>query len=436
MDKSVGYRRNKSYKGRKCEYSSDEMSDSYQDALKHSLVTLSSKNTKPDDSDEDKNPTDCRIEFVKNILVDNILRPMIDFDNCDTDLIDTSLNKKILDGKQLFTSMKVKLKYLKSGTTGHTFKAVSKVDKNVAFAVKVCAYPIDDYGHMNKLERPENAELRILKLLSYFVINKSTPHFVLPIGSFNTSITHFINIPKNIIDLEDEKNEMYKKFVDRYYENEFESIVSVLISEWCNGGDLLDYIRKNYERMNLRMWIIIIFQILYTLAKIHQKYPSFRHNDMKANNILIQMTDIGKNQPDRRYCYGLDDKKFIIPNINMQIKIWDFDFACIDGIIENNKVNSDWTRRINITKKQNKYYDIHYFFNTLISKRFFPKFYDGGAPSEIVEFVHRIVPEKYRNGSKHVNKKGRIQVDDEYTTPYRVIMQDPLFSKYRFNQDE
>ena len=46
-----------------------------------------------------------------------------------------------------------------------------------------------------------------------------------------------------------------------------------------------------------------------------------------------------------------DDTTFIIPDIDIQIKIWDFDFACIDGIIENNKVNSDWTKKININRK-------------------------------------------------------------------------------------
>jgi hypothetical protein len=123
---------------------------------------------------------------------------MINFDTCDTETaMSTRLNKKILDVKELFISMKVKLKYLKSGTTGHTFKAISKIDKNVAFAVKVCAYPKDDYGAMNNLSRPENAELRMLKLLSYFVIKRCTPHFVLPIGTFNTSITNFITVPKN-----------------------------------------------------------------------------------------------------------------------------------------------------------------------------------------------------------------------------------------------
>ncbi|XWV26279.1 putative serine/threonine-protein kinase [Tupanvirus soda lake] len=440
MSKTLSHRRNMNSLRPKFEYDSsddEEVSDSYQNALMSSLVALSNKSKESvEEEDEDKKPTKSRIEFIQNILDGNKLRPMIDFDNCDTETAtSTRLNKKIMDVKELFMSMNVKLRYLKSGTTGHTFKAISKVDRNVAFAVKVCAYPKDDYGGMNNLSRPENAELRMLKLLSYFVIKKCTPHFVLPIGTFNTSITNFIKVPKNIINLSDEKNEMYKRFIEKYHEGEFEDFVSVLISEWCNGGDLLDYIRKKHASMTLKHWVVIIFQILFTLALVHQKYPAFRHNDMKANNILVQETDIKRNRPECRYRYNIDDVKFIIPNINLQIKIWDFDFACIDGIIENNKVNADWTKKINITKKQNRYYDMHYFFNTLISKRFFPQFYEGGAPPEIVDFVHRIIPEKYRNGSKYVNKKGRIQVDHEYTTPYKVIMEDPLFHKYRFSGD-
>lgn len=409
--------------------SEDGITDTYQNALMSSLVALSNKNEEP--VDEEKKPTESRIKFVKNILDGNKLKPMINFDNFDTETaINTRINKKIMDAKDLFTSMNVKLKYLKSGTTGHTFKAISKIDSNVAFAVKVCAYPKDDYGGMNNLSRPENAELRMLKLLSYFVVKKCTPHFVLPIGTFNTSITNFIKVSKKI-DLDDDKNEMYRKFIERYHDGEFEDFVSILISEWCNGGDLLDYIRKNYTTMKKRDWIVIFFQILFTLAIIQQEYPAFRHNDMKANNILVQIDNI-KTNSDKAYRYNLDDVYFVLPNINLQIKIWDFDFSCIDGIIENNKVNSDWTKKINITKKENKYYDMHYFFNTLISKRFFPQFYEGGAPQEIIDFIHRVVPEEYRNGSPHVNKKSRIQVDVEYTTPYKVILKDPLFEKYRF----
>jgi hypothetical protein len=405
--------------------------EEYQNILASNLNVLSKESK--NESDEIK-PTLSRLEFVQSILNENNLKPLLDYNECDTETaMSENLNKKIVDSKKLFLSMNVRLEYIKSGTTGHTFKAISTNNENIAFAVKVCAYPKDEYGGMNNLARPENAELRMIKLLSYFVIKIKTPHLVLPIYSFNTSITNFVNIPKSIVNIEDERNDIYKKFIKKYYKGEFENFVSVLISEWYNGGDLLDYIRKNYRNMTTKIWTIIFFQILFTLSVIQQKYPTFRHNDLKANNILVRITN---NENDNRtYKYSIAKTMFEIPNINLQIGIWDFDFACIDGIIENNKVNSDWTKKINISKKRNRYYDMHYFFNTISSKRFFPEFYKGGAPIEIIKFIHRVIPSKYRIGGEKSNKKGRIQVDDEFLTPLEVILKDPIFEEYRFPND-
>ena len=435
--------------------SEDEVSsDNYQNALMLSLNALSNKNntngrnrrqdydfneseTDTDtesESESDSNdvkPTDERILFIRNILKGNKLIPMIDFDDMDNDTDNIEFKKKIMDIHKLFISMNFKMSYLKSGSTGHTFKAISKKDSSIMLAVKVCAYPKDDYGGITNCSRPENAELSMLKLFSKLVTKRNSPHFVLPIGTFNTSIHNFIDLPQ--IDLNDEKNALYKKFVKRYHKKHFENLVSVVISEWCNGGDLLDYIRKNYATITLKQWTIIFFQILHTLARIQQEHPAFKHNDLKANNILVQLTE-KKYDPSLKYRYVIgNDTYFFIPNINLQIKIWDFDFASIDGLIENNKVNSEWANEMNITKTENKYYDMHYFFNTLKTERFFPQFYKGGVPQEIIEFVHRIVPQKYRTlGTKYVNKKGRIQTNTEYTTPYKVITEDPLFEKYRF----
>lgn len=408
--------------------SDDETAD-YQNILASSLNALSNIHH----NDSIKTPTESRIYAIKKLLEGSILKPMVDFDRLDTEIAtNTVLEKKILNLKDLANSMNIKLYYLKSGSTGHTFKAVSKQNKDVTFAVKVCAYPKDDYGGIHNVCRPENAELNMLKLLSYFVINKRTPHFVLPIGTFNTTINYFVNIPAKIIDLDDEKNEMYRKFISRYHEGKFENYVSILISEWCDGGDLLDFIRKNYQNMSLKEWRIIMFHIFYTLAKVQEKFPSFRHNDLKANNILVQYTNVDNIVSDNIYCYQIGNVKFFIPNINLQIKIWDFDFACIDGIIENNKVNSEWAKGMNITKTKNRYYDIHYFISTLITPRFFKQFYTGGVPEEIIQFAHRVVPPKYQYGGEFVNKRGRIQINEEYTTPIKVITEDPLFEKYRF----
>ena len=152
---------------------------------------------------------------------------------------------------------------------------------------------------------------------------------------------------------------------------------------------------------------------------------------MKANNILVELTNPNLYDRTKMYKYKIDDYQFTIPHIGIQIKIWDFDFSSIDGIVENSKVNASWTKRINITKKENKYYDINYFFNTLISKRFFPQFYKGGVPPQIVDFVHRVVPPQYRNGSRWVSKKSRLLVNHQNITPYKIIINDPLFAKYR-----
>src|SRR5438105_50089 len=128
MSKSQRNKRNfRQNDKRKYEYDSSDdenTTDSYQHALMSSLVALSNKNKESSSEDKEKKPTDTRIEFVKNILDGNKLNSLVDFDSCNTESVtSTKLNKKIMDFKELILSMNVKLRYLKSGTTGHTFKA-------------------------------------------------------------------------------------------------------------------------------------------------------------------------------------------------------------------------------------------------------------------------------------------------------------------------
>ena len=391
---------------------------------------------------EDKDSIPMRIQFIKNLLENKDLQPLVNFDSTDTenficrnindnesgDSYDTRivLKKRLLDFKDIITQIGGKLKYIKSGTTGHTFKGVSE-DGNFEFAVKVVAYPKKErYGSINDVRRPENAELMMLKVLSYFIVKRQTPHLIIPFGTFNTSIEHFVNLVK--LDKIDEKNERYKEFVERYENGEFSSTVSILISEWADKGDLLDYFRNNYKAFTLIHWKVFIFQILSILAIIQSKYPAFRHNDMKANNILVQKISLKKDY----YRYIVVGARYKVPNIGYQIKLWDFDFACIPGIVDNIKVSSKWTKKINITPEQNRYYDIHYFFNTLIRKGFFPQILtEDIVPKEVKEFIDRILPKKYRANDDYIHEKGRILINDEYTTPDELLKKDPFFEEFR-----
>jgi hypothetical protein len=112
--------------------------------------------------------------------------------------------------------------------------------------------------------------------------------------------------------------------------------------------------------------------------------------------------------------------------------LWDFDFSCIPGIADNSKVSAKWTDKINIKPEKNRYYDLHYFFNTLTRKGFMPEFFnDKLIPNEIKEFIHRIIPEKFRNPGKYVSERGRILINDEILTPDYVLKNDPLFEELR-----
>lgn len=378
-----------------------------------------------------------RISTIKSMITGHI-DPIINFQN-NTDLsqsleypsntedIRELLPKKYIDFTKAISELGGKLLYIKSGSTGHTFKGVHPPpnDENrEPYAVKIVAYPKkENYGDMYNIKRPENAELLMIRLLSYFVINNQSPHIVLPITTFNTSIKPFLSLTKNNV----VNNKKFEQFIEKYEKGEYYMNVSILVSEWANGGDLLDYLRKNYKLLKTKEWKVIFFQILSVLAIIHKRYPAFRHNDMKANNILIHNVDINK----KKYMYDINKQKYIIPNIGFQIKLWDFDFACIPGIVDNSKVDADWTTKINIVPEQNRYYDIHYFFNTLTRKGFLPEFWTAEeVPESVKEFVRRVVPEKFQSG-KLVSDRGRILVPDEYMIADDIIKKDPFFASMR-----
>lgn len=390
-----------------------------------------------------------RIDFIKTLLGGNKLNSMVDFDMCDTEHVEnrsngfdirTIMKKKTMDFNKLICEIGGKLLYIKSGTTGHTFKGIiydnDGTTEILNYAVKVVAYPIrENYGDVYDVKRPENAELMMLRVLSYFVVNGQTPHIVLPIGTFNTNIKPFIALAKNKI----VENKKYDQFVKRYKQSEYHDEVSILISEWANNGDLLDYIKNNYKTMNLKDWRTLIFQLVSVLSVIQNKYPGFRHNDLKANNILVQKIDSRKKNNYFLYKLNFGNQKyeFLVPNIGIQIKIWDFDFACIPGIVDNSKVASDWTDKINVRPKQNRYYDLHYFFNTLTKKGFFPEFWEAKEIHHSVkDFVKSIIPDIYSKinsdeKKQFVSDRGRILTDDEYTTPEKLLKEHSFFDKMR-----
>ena len=378
-----------------------------------------------------------RIEVIENLLDNKILDSMVDFKNeTSSETVNNTsedirnlLSKKYIDFNKAIKDIGGKLLYIKSGSTGHTFKGIyppPNIEENPNYAVKIVAYPRkENYGDIFNIKRPENAELVMIKLLSYFIRTKQTPHIILPMTTFNTSIKPFISLPKdNIVN-----NKKFDQFVKRYKKGEYYDNVSVLISEWANSGDLLDYIKKNYKELKTKHWRGIFYQVLSVLAIIQNKYPGFRHNDLKANNLLVHKIPISKT--NNKFKYKINGQVYIVPNIGFQIKLWDFDFACIPGIVDNNKVEADWTKKINVVPEQHRYYDVHYFFNTLTKKGFFPQFWtDESISDKVKDFVKRVIPDNLTKG-KNVTERGRLLSKEEFMTPDYILKNDPFFKIMR-----
>lgn len=405
----------------------------------------------------DKDTIPFRLEFIKDILKGNKLKPMIRSDKLATeyfvhttneDMVDDKksidtrhvLNKKLYNFNKIIEQIGGELEYIKSGTTGHTFKGAieCKDGSEICYAVKIVAFPVHKiYGSMNDATRPENAELMMIKALSYFVVNELTPHIVLPIATFNTSIKPFLSLIEDGVVAKDNNN--YLKFLEKHKEKKLHKYVSILISEWANRRDFLFFVRNNYRVFKLIHWKCFFFQILITLAIIHEKYPTFRHNDLKANNILINKLDAKRNK--KLSIYTLAGKKYYVPGIGYQLKLWDFDFACIAGKIDNSKVNAEWCDKLNIKPEKNRYYDMHFFFNTLIKPGFFNNFMGSKRiPQEVKDFINRIIPKQYQDykgkpGKNEldgiVSEKGRLLINDEYLTPKMVVENDKFFDLFR-----
>ena len=179
------------------------------------------------------------------------------------------------------------------------------------------------------------------------------------------------------------------------------------VNRWLNRGEL-----QGYRPTRTSDWRITRKEL-------------FRF--MKANNILVHKV----SQICTLATYTVNGNRYVVPSIGYKIKLWDFDFACIPGIVDNAKVSAKWTDDINVKPVQNRYYDLHYFFNTLIKRGFFPQFMeDSTIPKEAQEFVNRIVPAKYREG-KYVHTRGRLLSNEEFLLPDTVLKTDPYFEEFR-----
>ena len=157
---------------------------------------------------------------------------------------------------------------------------------------------------------------------------------------------------------------------------------SIIFMEFCSGGSLDDWLEK--KGTSDAALHHVISSIIGTLAKIHKKYPGFRHNDLWPGNVMVA---------DRGFLIG------------------DFGWARLKKDGTNPAVNTangtNTAGKWGVGPSTDSRYDCHLFLNNL---RDFVK-RKGGLPRTSV-FLDWAVPEGYRGSSSEHVQEWRLKYKD------------------------
>ncbi len=318
--------------------------------------------------------------------------------------------------------MKPRYMALSKGAAGLPFE-VEHTGAPRNFELFFKAIPMDKDYDLNDPKHPGNVELNILFTLSKLVYNFNTPHIALPVLAFQS------NAPALIKKIE--------------HPDDFHKTLNCVVTEWAEGGTLSGYIKQTIRNGTdtSDWWKTVLFQITSVLATVQHHFPTFRHNDCHLGNWLIQKV---QGPTDRFYIYVFDNKIYKIPNIGVQILMWDYDFACIAPTIENYKVEEFSVGSIRgINYVQDHYFDFHLIMNSVcIGAGRGSKYMDyfNAKSRSIADFIREIVPADLFGNDTPLLTYGRLRDlrNSKYpaVTPRNSLLNSDLFRDLRIDLDE
>ena len=256
---------------------------------------------------------------------------------------------------KLHSSLK-KLKKVGSGRQGVVFLASKFKDGRHPFAIKIA--PRDLSAAARKEPQPVDVEFKIQS-----AVQKCSKNVVKVFKSMRCM--DFVKHEQ--IDAQNLQNS--RKF-DK-------SKQGIIIMEFCEGGDLANWIGKT-QQQNDTMMFHLISDILGALHDIQTKYPEFRHNDLYMSNIFVS---------HRGFLIG------------------DFGWSRLEKTGTNPAVNTAngtvAATDYGVGPKTDPRYDHHMFLNELLT---FAMKNPAKFPKSLA-FLKRAIPDGYRGAKDvHVNK--------------------------------
>ena len=265
-----------------------------------------------------------------------------------------------------------------------------------------------------KNEHPCSLENIILKELSENVVSKFiSPHITYYLGTQKVSnksrAVKFLNLKRLEV------------------EEQIRGHSNMLIAEFVEGGSLDNWIFNTYENdgtITDEQWKSIVFQLVYTIAVLQEKYKMM-HNDFHYGNIL--MDDM--IEPVGYLVYEINGKTYYIKNTGIIPKTWDYEFAMVysdkipgcypnkfivggynyDNVKHVTQVDTptDDTEIHNVPYNFNKVYDLHYFLTSLL---------DLYISQELFDWIISLYPEELIPEETHSTVSNSQSNEAEQTT--------------------
>ena len=199
---------------------------------------------------------------------------------------------------------------------------------------------------------PADTEKRIYSIMNLLVDRNITPHVFTLTYSSNKEIPI-----KNI-------NRELTTEINSIFDNSKIKYIYPMITETANSTKMIttfnEFILKKLITLDrsliINIFFIILFQIMYTLEVFN--IVGLKHNDLHLKNIFVQINSkniINSNQDEYYNKYIIHDKEYLIPNIGIDIRIFDFDRSCKSkngiynefGYIESNYMSELYSLNIN-----------------------------------------------------------------------------------------
>lgn len=205
-------------------------------------------------------------------------------------------------------------------------------------------------------------------------------------------------------------------------------IANLKWGETCTKGSVIctEYIQPYLKIHNLRQlvsshndikWRETLFQTIFTLLNLQKKFPGFRHNDFKADNILVTQIE------PKLFTFLLskdvskDIKRYWKFRSDINIKIIDFELACTP---EASKLKSrcilssseTFHTMFGLSKTRCDIFDIHLLlFDALTSAK-------GKLLEDLKLFIFSFFSKEYFD-PKHLTVQRRLKIEDQ------IHLQDP-----------